>query len=129
MRKEILATLLISALWIASGIAVAYSAWYRAMQGSYPDFYHESVLDPFLLGVLLFGGTLILTFIIIRAILPSRETQRRKLMRLLDEVGIEDVETIQRKLSTLSDEYGAETIDRAESLESPLREGKRKNQA
>lgn len=126
MRKEILATLLISIIWIAAGIAVAYSAWHSVIQQMYPSYYTGSILDPFLLGLLLFTGALILTFIIIRTMLPSRATQRRKLMRLLDEVGVEDVEAIQRKLNTLSEDYATES---AASLESLLHEQKRKNQA
>ena len=129
MRKELLAVLLISAAWLAAGIAVAYSAWYRAMHGSYPEIYQNSLIAPFLLGILLFGGALIFTFVVVRTLLPSRATQRRKLMRMLDEVGIEDVETIQRKLSAINDEYGAETVARTTSLESLLREEKRKNRA
>lgn|GEM_PF-3614483 len=129
MRKEILATLLISAAWIAAGIAVAYSTWRMLMHEMYPTIYQNSIIDPYSLGVMLFGGALIFTFIIIRAMLPSRATQRRKLMRMLDEVGIEDMEAIQRKLNALSEEYGAPTLDSTASLESLLHQGKRKNQA
>lgn len=127
MRKELLATLLIAVLWIASGIAVAYSTWYGMIRQFYPSYYRDPMIDPWLLGIILFSAALVLTFIIIHKAFPSRATQRRKLMRMLDEVGVEDVEAIQRKLNAMSEEYGAETVERPVALESLLREEKRKN--
>lgn len=126
MRKEILATLLISIYWIVAGFAVAYSTWRGVMRGLYPDIYQASLPDPYSLGLVLAAFGIVFSFVIIRTMLPSRATQRKKLMRLLDEVGIEDVEAIQRKLNTLSEDY---VTDSAASLESLLHEQKRKNQA
>lgn len=126
MRKELLATLLISAAWLTAGIAVTYSMYRMLMHELYPDIFQNTLPDPAQLGIVLFSAALIFTFIIIRTLLPSRATQRRKLMRMLDEVGVEDVEAIQRKLSAINDEYGAESLDRAVPLESLLRDEKRK---
>lgn len=127
MRKELLATLLIAVFWIAAGLAVTYSTWYSSLKIVYPDYYRDPMISPYLLGAGLFGLALILTFFIIHRAFPSRATQRRKLMRMLDEVGVEDVEAIQRKLNAMSEEYGAETVERPVPLESLLREEKRKN--
>lgn len=126
MRKEILATLLISVYWIIAGFAVAYSTWRGAMREIYPDIYQASLPDPYSLGLVLAAFGIIFSFVIIRTMLPSRATQRKKLMRLLDDVGIEDVEAIQRKLNNISEDYNT---DSAASLESLLHEQKRKNQA
>lgn len=131
MRKELLATLLISTYWIIAGFVVAYSAWERGYivggARNFPD-YQSPLPDPYSLGIVFAVAGLIFSFIIIRTLLPSRATQRRKLMRLLEDVGIEDVEVIQRKLSAINDEYGAENLERAASLEALLHEQKRKNQ-
>lgn len=127
MRREILATLLISAAWLAAGIAVTYSMYRMLMHDLYPNIFQTTLPDPAQLGIVLFSGALVFTWIVIKALLPSRETQRRRLMRLLDEAGIEDVDVIQRKLNAVTDTYGAETVERAAALDSLLHEGKRKN--
>ncbi len=130
MRKELLATFLICAYWISAGFFVAYSAWDRGYMvgvANSPSLSYQSTMpDPFGLGIVLAVGGLIFTFVLLRVLLPSRATQRRRLMRLLDEVGIEDVDAIQRKLNAVSSEYPLEELRRAETLETVLRE-KRKN--
>ncbi len=132
MRKELLTTLLISAYWIIAGFFVAYSAWERGYivggASNFPD-YQSPMPDPYSLGIVLAAAGLIFSFVVIRTLLPSRATQRRKLMRLLDEVGIDEIDTIQRKLSAITDEQGADEIDREASLETLLRQEKRKNRA
>ncbi len=132
MRKELLATLLTSAYWMIAGFFVAYAAWERGYvaggANNYPA-YQSPMPDPFALGLVLLVAGLLFSFVVLRALLPARATQRRRLMRLLDEAGIEDVETIQRRLTAISDEYGAASLDRAASLEALLHEQKRKRRA
>ena len=48
-------------------------------------------------------------------------------MRLLEEVGIDELGAVQRKLDDVSRQYPPEELERAERLETLLREGKRKN--
>lgn len=131
MRRELLATLLTSAYWIIAGFAVAYSAWDRGYlvggANNFPD-YQSALPDPYGLGIVLAVIGLIFSFIVIRTLLPSRATQRRRLMRLLDDIGVDEIDTIQRKLSAINDEYGSEGIERAESFRELLQEPKRKNQ-
>ena len=133
MRKEIVATLLISLYWIIAGFLVAYSAWDRGYLsgiasynvGLYP--YQPALPDPWTLGIPLLIIGLIFTFVILRTMLPSRATQRRRLLNLLDEIGVEDIDAIQRKLSAVSNE--AEEFEKASSLRELLQEQKRKNGA
>jgi hypothetical protein len=132
MRKELLAALLISAYWIIAGFVTAYAAWEQGyVAGGANNFptYHSPMPDAWSLGLILMVVGLILTFVLLRTLLPSRATQRRRLMRLLDEAGIEDVEVIQRKLNAVSSEYSPDELQRAASLEALLREPKRKNRA
>ena len=131
MRKEILATLLISAYWIVSGFLVAYSAWDHGFLSGTSVYnvglylYQSALPDHWSLGIPLAIIGVIFTFILIRTMLPSRATQRRRLMHLLDEIGVEDIDAIQRKLSAVSTE--ADEIERAVSLRELLQEQKRKN--
>ncbi len=140
MRKELFATLLISLYWVISGFLVAYSAWDRGFLSGIASYnvgvwpYQPALPDPYTLGIPLAIIGLIFTFILIRTMLPSRATQRRRLLKLLDEVGGEDIDMIQRKLqaSAASAEAvssEADEIDRAVSLRAPLQEQKRKNSA
>jgi hypothetical protein len=129
MRKELLAALLISAYWIIAGFLVAYSAWDRGYMVSTNFSFQSALPDPYSLGIPLAVVGLILTFVLLRTLLPSRATQRKRLLRLLDDVGVEDVEVIQRKLNAVSSEYSPDELQRAASLEALLREPKRKNRA
>lgn len=130
MRKELLATILISLYWIIAGFFVVYAAWEQGfvvgIGNSFPD-YHSTQPDPWALGLILAAAGLVFSFALLRTLLPSRATQRRRLMRLLDDVGVEDIDAIQRKLNAINDEYGADTFDRANSLE--MAGEKRKNRA
>ena len=83
MRKEIVATLLISLYWIIAGFFVAYAAWDRGFLsgaaaynvGVWP--YQPALPDPYTLGIPLAIIGVIFTFILIRTMLPSRATQRQ----------------------------------------------------
>ncbi|MEO8395534.1 MAG: hypothetical protein ABI700_21245 [Chloroflexota bacterium] len=133
MRKELVATLLISLYWMISGFLVAYSAWDRGFLSGSAAYnvgvwlYQPALPDPYTLGIPLAIIGVIFTFILIRTMLPSRATQRRKLLKLLDEVGVEDIDLIQRKLTSVSSE--ADEIEQAVSLRALLQEQKRKNSA
>ncbi|MBI1257792.1 MAG: hypothetical protein GC204_10010 [Chloroflexi bacterium] len=133
MRKEILATFLISLYWIIAGFLVAYSAWDRGYLSGSAAYnvgqwlYQPALPDPYTLGIPLAIIGVIFTFVLIRTMLPSRATQRRRLMRLLDEIGVEDIDAIQRKLTSVSNE--ADEIEQAVSLRTLLQEQKRKNGA
>ena len=127
MRKEVIATLLISTYWIIAGFFVAYSAWESGFRASGNYGSEISLPDPFSLGLLLAVIGLVFSFIILRTMLPSRATQRRKLMRLLDEIGVEDIDAIQRKLNAVSALDDSRELERVASLRSLLQEQKRKN--
>jgi hypothetical protein len=129
MRKELLTTLVISAYWIVAGFFVAYSAWDRGFMAAGAGTFQSTLPDPYSLGIILAVAGLIFSFAVIRALLPSRATQRRKLMRLLDDVGIDEIDTIQRKLNAISDDYAPEEIERAASLRTLVQAQKRKNGA
>jgi MFS family permease len=125
MRKQLLAIFLICAYWIIAGFVTAYSAW---QMGARAWQWQEQILpDPYSLGILLAVIGVILSLVVVRALLPTRESQRRKLMRLLDEVGIDELGAVQRKLDAVTSEYPPEELERVEALETLMREGKRKN--
>ncbi len=85
--------------------------------------------DPWSLGIVLAAAGLVFSFIVLRTLLPSRATQRRRLMRLLDDIGAEDIDAIQHKLAARSAEDDFGDLERAASLRSLLQEEKRKNRA
>ena len=124
MRKQLLAVFLISLYWIIAGFVTAYSAWQTGARvwewGELP------LPNPYGLGLILAVVGVMFSLMVVRLLLPTRESQRRKLMRLLDEVGIDELGTVQRKLDDVSRQYPPEDVERAERLETLLRE-KRKN--
>ena len=129
MRKEIVATLLISAIWAIAGFLTAYSAWEMGISAAgFSQYVEPRLPDPFGLGILAGVIALILTFVILRVMLPSRATQRRRLIHLLDEIGVDDLDAIQRKLSAVSSEDNPDELDRGASLRALLQEEKRKHQ-
>lgn len=130
MRRELAAAMLISLYWIIAGFFVAYSAWEMgyAVGSQYFSPTMIALPNPYLSGLILAVIGIIFTFVVARTLLPSRATQRRRLRRLLDDAGIEDVDLIRRKLSVITDEYGGD-LDRIASLETLLSEQKRKNRA
>jgi len=128
MRKEIIATLSISTIWAIAGFLTAASAQQWGYGIAVPD-YKPPFPDPYSLGIVLGFSALILTFIVIRTMLPSRATQRRKLMHLLDEIGVEDIDAIQRKLNALSTLDDSQELEQVASLSALLQEQKRKNSA
>ncbi len=132
MRKELLAALLTSVYWIIAGFFVAYSAWDRGYiiggANNFPG-YQSTLPDPYALGIVLAAAGLVFSFIVVRTLLPSRATQRRRLMRLLDDIGAEDIDAIQHKLAARSAEDDFGDLERAASLRSLLQEEKRKNRA
>jgi TRAP-type C4-dicarboxylate transport system permease small subunit len=125
MRKQLLAVLLICAYWIIAGFVTAYSAWQMGARAW--EWMDLTLPDPYLLGILLAVIGVIFSLIVVRALLPTREAQRRKLMRLLDEIGIDEIDVVQRKLNTVSSQYPPEDLERVEALETLLHEQKRKN--
>jgi hypothetical protein len=133
VRKEILATLLISAYWIIAGFLVAYSAWDRGFMAAGTGTFQSTLPDPYGLGIILAAAGLIFSFVVLRTLLPSRATQRHRLMRLLDDIGVDEVEAIQQRLAALPDEPDemerAASLRHAASLRALLQEEKRKNRA
>lgn len=126
MRKQLLAVFLICTYWIIAGFVVAYSAWQQGA-GAW-QWMEQTLPDPWALGIPLAIVGVLLTLMVVRLLLPTREAQRRKLMRLLDEVGIDELGAVQRKLEDVQRQYPAEALERVEALETVLRE-KRKNRA
>jgi TRAP-type C4-dicarboxylate transport system permease small subunit len=124
MRKQLLAVFLICAYWMSAGFVVAYSAWQMGARAW--EWMDQTLPDPIALGVVLAVVGVIFTLMVVRLLLPTREAQRRKLMRLLDDVGIDELGVVQRKLDDVQRQYPPEDLERAERLETLLRE-KRKN--
>jgi hypothetical protein len=127
MRKQLLAVFLICAYWMIAGFVVAYSAWQMGARAW--QWMEQTLPDPYALGILLAVVGIILSLIVVHALLPTRESQRRKLMRLLDEVGIDELGAVQRKLEDVQRQYPPGDLERIERLETLLSEPKRKNRA